>query len=354
MRTRYAIAAVVLVLAVTALAGAVIARRPGAAHQSHLPSRSNLTRLTDPASLPRGPEPRVPVLVDGVIHTPVGPITLRLPGSGRTQVLLGEVDSRFVVGVEEGADTQFWSVARDGSARRLGPPRTYYNSSPMMGAGRILVSYSDRGTVRTTMTTVSARTGATLHTLVGPALSPLSIGAEGVVYAVGATTNAVRLWGFDGSDRKLFDTGSELLVPSYVDLARGLVVNENIDKDVYRLDFTGLGSPRAARWSTPQGSLLGISPSERYVLLDPPTADGNDPRRAIEVRRLSDGALVHRFSLARYLPWPEAAFEDETSFVVPLSVRGRRQVLVRCTITGRCERAGEPGRHVRLTSAGEL
>src|SRR4051812_39646466 len=103
MRARYAAVVLALVVVVAVVATVALARGPVAAHRRPVASQSSATSLVDPLSLPRGPESRLPDLVDGVIHTPTGPITLRFPGGDRADVLMGEVDSRFVVGVEEGA-----------------------------------------------------------------------------------------------------------------------------------------------------------------------------------------------------------------------------------------------------------
>lgn len=117
-----------------------------------------------------------------------------------------------------------------------------------------------------------------------------------------------------------------------------------------RFGPTSIAEPGVPAWSA-RFAALDLSPDASLVLgVGPRLVRG---RPVLQVRRMSDGAVLQQLSYGRkitkgeywafdYQPAQTARFEGNRRFVFEFA-SGGRAVLVRCTTTGRCVRASRTG-----------
>ncbi|QIG43046.1 hypothetical protein G5V58_10000 [Nocardioides anomalus] len=123
--------------------------------------------VIDVTTLPLGPPTLVPTLVDGTLTWRGTTVRTSFPAQAVHAEILGAVDGRPVVTayVEDGEDSgdRFFSLAADGSVRRLGATYQTYDYGPRLVAstGHVWAQHTDR-TSPLTLWEVDARTGEQL------------------------------------------------------------------------------------------------------------------------------------------------------------------------------------------------
>lgn len=309
-------------------------------------------RTLDPARLGRGPDARIDFLQDGVIHGADGTSLRVLPANSKARrQLLGRVGKSWAVAVMPkytGRVDLFRKGRKPTTVRKSGYD-TYGGSSHVgwrlsRDGDHLLQTVYDRGG---STTSVSDRRGKRMGSMYsGYFYAPLDADAGHVV---------------------TFKEGLEdLSVVDWVPRESKTVISEeaavwaSIEDDVL---FTGgkdgygpapLSAPTSPSW-TALFEPLDISPDGSTVIGLRLGSGFMKERAVLEVREMTDGALLAAYAFGPGIgpkKWDitsrreqTARFEDDESFVFQLTQK-RGSVLVRCSVAGECERAGDWGGNI--------
>lgn len=303
-------------------------------------------RTVDPAKLRRGPDAGVPYLQDGRIHAAGKRIRVRVPHDSGRQVLLGRSGNAWIVASSKDRRLRVHRI-RSGQAPTL-VPRTRMNGRGVgarlsRGGGQILLTRYDRGGATVIVRRMSdgrevdsSYTGL-YHQAFDAADGRVLLHRETPEYESYAAD-----WIPGGSDRRL-GTGLN------AGFLRQGVVFVQAAPESEEFGPTSVSSPGAPAWSA-RFAALAVSPDGELVIGTGPRLVRN--RAVLQVRRMSDGAVLQQFSYGRVIQSGEywwlgegeqtARFESNTKFVFQFS-KGGKSRLVRCTTSGRCAKASGAG-----------
>ena len=290
--------------ALTSCGGDSRSSRPGQDSSSASSASPATTRQPGPgttilgerqvARLPTGPRPRTGMLSDDLLLRDGRSVRLRQAGDVSQALLLGDYGGRTFVAVDVAAGTQFYAVDASGDANKVGTPHPTYNDFPRLvqRTGHLMVPLGDRGTGRTTVTVLDARTGA---------------------------------------ERGRYESAAR--------------VPDRADRPV----LAELTHER----SVPDGR-LALSPDRSLEVAAREAQDGLSLTLAVR-RTGPPRTALHRYRFTGDVDLSQVLFEGNHAFLVVATSRasGReRQVVVRCDASGHCERASDPAVHITLAGAG--
>lgn len=276
--------------------------------------------MIDPTTLPRGEDPHVVWLGGRVLHRATGAtVSLPLPAKDAAQLrLLGRAHGEWVV-VDAGVTTRVVGIAH-GRARTFWK-RTFYEPATTYAlswqGSQVVQWYSDRG----------GTTTATVFTLQGHKIAARTWNRFGDVLDF---TDDELLLGF----RKTLSWRAGA-APAVVAGSAALASRPRDVLFVYDADYaagpTSLSAPGTPPW-TAKFVPRAVSPDGLWVA-------GYDERTMskLEVRSMVDGSLQPASGL-RLPDGAELAFEQDSSLLAEVHT-GKGSALVRCRVSGECERA---------------
>ena len=349
-RTRSTVAAVLA--GVAGLSGTVALGMPASA----VPDRGSARRAVDPptrtidvARLSRGRAARIDHLQDGVIHTAGGHLVpLRTPVTDDQAQLLGDSRKGWLVAVRKGAVGRVVAVRPGRRPVEIRRTRVEWYDDVSLGwrASRdgdmlIATGYDRGGSNRTAYALDGTRLGSDYS---GAFYNPLDA-ADGHV---------VILREDDEGDYPAVDwvprtSRTDLGVQvSYISLREDLMFAHTSGR-LY--GPSPVSAPVTPPWAAPFQP-LAISPDRATALGLRVSRSGFDDPAILDVRRMSDGALLDSISFGERITqhnWSvgrtheqTARWESDRRFVFQLTTR-RGAVLVRCTLDGACRRASDYG-----------
>ena len=305
-------------------------------------------RTIDPGALRRGPDAAVDHLQDGVIRTASGRrITVGVPYTRGHQALLGRRGNGWLVASKSG-DTARVHLVRKGR-RPVEVPKTrltYYSDAftgwRLSQDGRWLLTtgYDRGGSATSIRDLVSGKRVASTYS--GAFFQPLDA-ADGhvVTYAEDdqGELSAVD-WAPPAEPRRVADD------VDWADLRRNLVFVRSGNG----YGPTDLDAPGTPPWSA-RFQPLDVSPDGSLAIGLRVHRSFDDPA-VLELRRMADGELLQSFAYGPKITMDNwsitaeheqtARFETDRRFVFQLTTR-RGAVLVRCRLSGRCQRASDWG-----------
>lgn len=308
------------------------------------------TRTIVPARLGRGPDASVPYMQDGVIHADRRTIPIRTPVNGEQRQLLGESRKGWLVAVRKGYVSRVVAV-RAGRA----PVEIRHTRITSYGEGDTAVGWLASRDGKMLVSTTYDRGGSTrsVQDLAGKRLSSTSTGAYFTPFdadaghvVTWAENKFYRLRVFDWIPRT--STTQIAVNATFVSLRDDLMFVRTSGR---RYGPSSIVAPSTPAWSQPF-SPLAISPDGATAVGLRLSRSGFDSPAVLDVRRMSDGALLDSIAFGRRITqdtWSitaqheqTAAWEDDDTYVFQLGTPSGA-VLVRCTLVGRCERASDTG-----------
>lgn len=310
------------------------------------------TRTLAPLRLPRGREAAVDFMQDGVIH-PVGraALPIRTPANGEQRQLLGKSGKGWLVAVRKGYLSRVVAL-RPGHA----PVEIRRTRGTTYGQGDSSVGWllSRDGTML--VSTLFDRGGTTYgaQDLDGHGLGSRWDG--GYFNPLDADAGHVITWSTDDGTRVV-----DWLPPRTRTTVARRATYASIRDDLLFARTTGrlygpttLSSPAAPAWAVPFAP-LAISPDGATAVGLRLAGSGFDSPAILDVRRMSDGALLDSIAYGDRITeetWSitsqheqTAAWETNRRFVFELRT-SRGSVLVRCSLSQRCQRASDVGGNV--------
>ncbi|MCW2756264.1 MAG: hypothetical protein JWO46_10 [Nocardioidaceae bacterium] len=302
--------------------------------------------VIDPASLPQGAPATIAYHAEGTgIVTPSGTIATPLT---TTSGSAGLVDGRYVVVTGHTTDTQTGAVGtiyhlvdQAGNATRVGGVYSQLDhGTTKIGNGFAAMTLDYTTKTDAPMALLNLRTGQEFRHenrayLAVVYFQPAPGGVPFTAYTGKKRgSRTVLKWRADGSIHRLFRLPKHRAA-QYVDITRNLVVSSGKKR---RTLVSTVRKPAKVRWSTAFTQVKAISPNGKRVLM----GRGNT---TLDVRRLRDGKLLHRFTFTTS-QHGEAAFEDNNTFLMATPANGNQpDLLIRCRLSGSCEKVAGPANY---------
>lgn len=315
-------------------------------------------RTLYPLALRRGPDAALDHLQDGVIHTAGGrTVRVRVPYGAGQVALLGRSGNAWLVAWGTGRSSSGYhfhvSRIRAGHApvevprqREVSFGEDFHGWRLDRDGSRLVSTTYDRGGTSTRVRDV--RTGARLDdAYTGAYYTPFDVADGHVATFAENERGGLRIVDWE------VGVGVTTLAKRavHVDLRRDVAYVRVGGRD---FGPTSVSAPSTPAWSAPFAP-LDLSPDGSLAVGLGVPRSGFDDRGVLEVRDTADGTLLDALSLGDHITmanWSITTaheqtirWEDDAHFVVQLGVRGG-EVLVRCRVAGRCERASDVGSDV--------
>ena len=311
------------------------------------------TRTIVPARLRRGPDASVPYMQDGVIHADGRALPIRTPANGEQRQLLGESPKGWLVAVRKGYVSRVVAIRAGRAPVEVRRTRltSYGEGDTSVGwlasrDGKMLISttYDRGGSTRSVQDLDGVRLGRSYS---GGFFTPFDADAGHVVTYAENTFSRLRVVDWLPRTSK-----TQIAVnATFVSLRDDLMFIRTSGR-LY--GPSPISAPSTPAWSQPF-SPLAISPDGATAVGLRLSRSGFDSPALLDVRRMSDGALLDSISFGRRITqdtWSitaqheqTAAWEDDDTYVFQLgSPTGA--VLVRCTLGRTCERASDTGGNI--------
>ncbi|MBC2934204.1 hypothetical protein [Nocardioides sp. zg-1228] len=312
------------------------------------------TRTITPMRLPRGSDARLDHMQDGVIHTAGGDtLSIRTPANGEQRMLLGESRMGWLVAVRKGYLGRVVAI-RKGKA----PQEVRHTRTTTYGQGDAAIGWLLSRDGEMLVSTTYDRGGGTssVLTLAGDYLGGRY--SSSYFTPFDADAGHIATWGEDKHYRlRVMDW-----VPrtSRTEIARNATW-VSLRDDLMFVRTTGrlygpspISAPVEPAWAAPF-SPLAISPDGETAVGLRISGSGFNSPAVLDVRRMSDGALLDSIAFGRRITedsWSitseheqTAAWEGNRRFVFQLPARGGA-VLVRCDLAQSCQRASDVGGNI--------
>ena len=311
-------------------------------------------QLQYPMALDRGPDPRVLSLVDNTVRFPSGRTArfTRPEGVGRT-TLIGRYRSQAIIWAPVGEKrSAVFKVWPSGALTRVGKPFVdSYGENGWQIAGNRLYVMNDAGS-GSRLSRVDLADGRVLRTWVSTKRHLWNLLDVTRNRALIASDGLVKIWRSDGGfDRVYVRPGNAYSNIRFGSLRHDWFAQGTTDGTELRR----LSAPRKVVWKqgyenemipfdiSGDGSVLLTTEYETY---------------SPQLREARTGRVLRAYSGGyhdAYNDYRQIALEGSRAFLVVMNLRveGRsRQVLVRCTVGGSCERASRLARAISLVTYG--
>jgi hypothetical protein len=354
MRARARLLALVVLLGLgTAPTPATAAPAPDPGRDRAAPAEPP-TRTLAVLRLPRGRDTDVAFMQDGVIHEPGGAsLPIRTPVNGEQRQLLGESRKGWLVAVRKGYLGRVIAVRAGRHPVEIRRTRftTYGQGDSSVGwllsrDGEMLIStlFDRGGSTRDVLALDGTRLGGNYSTSY---FNPLDADAGHIVTY--GEDDHYRLRVMDWVPRT---SRTEIArAASYASLRDDLVFARTTGR---LFGPTAISTPTTPVWAQPF-SPLAVSPNGETAIGLRLTGSGFDSTAVLDVRRMSDGALLDSIDFGKRITeetWSitsqheqTAAWETNHRFVFEMRTP-RGSVLVRCSLDQRCQRASGLGGNV--------
>ncbi|GAA5118256.1 hypothetical protein GCM10023339_30540 [Alloalcanivorax gelatiniphagus] len=312
------------------------------------------TRTIVASRLPRGRDARVDRMQDGVVRSAAGrSVPVRTAADGEQRQLLGSSSKGWLVAVRKGYVSRVVAVRADRPPVEVRRTRTTTHGQGETSVGWLL-SRDGEMLVRTTYD--RGGSSSSVQTLGGKVLGGRWSG--GFFTPFDADDGHVVTWSEN--------TFSRLRVVDWVPRTSRTEIAKSatyvsLRDDLAFVRTTGrlygpspVSAPATPAWAQPF-SPLAVSPDGETAIGLRISASGFDSPAVLDVRRMSDGALLDSIAYGARITQDDwsitaqheqtAAWEDDETFVFQLTGRAG-SVLVRCDLDRQCERASDVGGNI--------